>query len=189
MTYQPTAISDGPNTLPNLPGWATSGRAETLETVAFRSGAALSHLIKASQQSIASNGQPRSHENVAVFNPLRAYRANQALFRACPHPEDFRVDPGLPGPGVGSALSGSSSGALSADLFRGPHRSSWVFSGALFLFEGGLKRFVNPWIIQRSAKRSPYLWCVCCVEGRLRHPRHVQEIQRAVRPEMSIKTS
>ena len=44
MTYQPTAISDDPSTLPKLPGWVTSGRAETLETVAFRSGVALTVL-------------------------------------------------------------------------------------------------------------------------------------------------
>jgi hypothetical protein len=44
MTYQPTAIPDDCSTLPNLPGWVTSGRAETLETVAFRSGAALTVL-------------------------------------------------------------------------------------------------------------------------------------------------
>ena len=44
MTYQPTAISDDLNTLPKLPAWATLGRAETLETVAFRSGAALTVL-------------------------------------------------------------------------------------------------------------------------------------------------
>jgi len=44
MTYQTATISDDPNTLPRLPGWVTSGRAETLETVAFRSGAALTVL-------------------------------------------------------------------------------------------------------------------------------------------------
>ncbi|WP_306006600.1 DUF1403 family protein [Aquicoccus porphyridii] len=41
MTYQPTTISYDLRNLPQLPGWVTSGRAETLETVAFRSGAAL----------------------------------------------------------------------------------------------------------------------------------------------------
>ena len=41
MTYQPAALSDDLNTLPKLPPWVTTGRAETLETVAFRSGAAL----------------------------------------------------------------------------------------------------------------------------------------------------
>ncbi|MEO1538281.1 MAG: DUF1403 family protein [Pseudomonadota bacterium] len=44
MTYQPTAISDDLNSLPKLPAWVTSGRAETPEHVAFLSGAALSHL-------------------------------------------------------------------------------------------------------------------------------------------------
>ncbi|QFT99810.1 hypothetical protein FIU85_21000 (plasmid) [Roseovarius sp. THAF8] len=44
MTYQSTAISDDRTNLPNLPGWVTSGRPETLETVAFRSGAALTVL-------------------------------------------------------------------------------------------------------------------------------------------------
>lgn len=41
MTYQLAAIDDNLNTLPKLPAWITSGRAETPETVAFRSGAAL----------------------------------------------------------------------------------------------------------------------------------------------------
>jgi len=44
MTYQPTAISDDISSLPQLPRWVTSGRAETLETVAFRSGAVLTVL-------------------------------------------------------------------------------------------------------------------------------------------------
>ncbi|WP_179381496.1 DUF1403 family protein [Jannaschia marina] len=44
MTYQPATISDDLQSLPKLPGWVTSGRAETLETVAFRSGAALTVL-------------------------------------------------------------------------------------------------------------------------------------------------
>lgn len=44
MTYQSTAIQDGLATLPQLPRWVTSGRPETLETVAFRSGAALTVL-------------------------------------------------------------------------------------------------------------------------------------------------
>ena len=44
MTYQPAALSDDLTTLPKLPGWVTSGRAETLEAVAFRSGAALTVL-------------------------------------------------------------------------------------------------------------------------------------------------
>jgi hypothetical protein len=43
-TYQPNSISDDQITLPKLPAWVTSGRAETLETVAFQSGAALTVL-------------------------------------------------------------------------------------------------------------------------------------------------
>lgn len=41
MTYQPITISDDLSSPPQLPGWVTSQRVETLETVAFRSGAAL----------------------------------------------------------------------------------------------------------------------------------------------------
>lgn len=44
MTYQPAALSDDLNTLPKLPSWVTSQRAETLEDVAFLSGAALAAL-------------------------------------------------------------------------------------------------------------------------------------------------
>jgi hypothetical protein len=44
MIYQPATISDDLSTLPQLPGWVTSERAETPETVAFRSGAALTVL-------------------------------------------------------------------------------------------------------------------------------------------------
>ncbi len=44
MTYQPAAISDNLSNLPKLPAWVTSVRAESLETVTFRSGAALTVL-------------------------------------------------------------------------------------------------------------------------------------------------
>ena len=44
MTYQLTSISDDLTRLPHLLRWVTSGRPETLETVAFRSGAALTLL-------------------------------------------------------------------------------------------------------------------------------------------------
>ncbi|MEM6931984.1 MAG: DUF1403 family protein [Pseudomonadota bacterium] len=44
MTYQPTAISDDLPKLPQLAGSVTSGRPETPETVAFRSGAVLTVL-------------------------------------------------------------------------------------------------------------------------------------------------
>ena len=44
MTYLPATISDDLSTLPQLPGWVTSGRAETPEDVAFLSGTAMGHL-------------------------------------------------------------------------------------------------------------------------------------------------
>ncbi|WP_226561628.1 DUF1403 family protein [Salipiger thiooxidans] len=44
MTYQSIAIRNDLNTLPQLPGWVTSGRGETPETVALRSGVALTVL-------------------------------------------------------------------------------------------------------------------------------------------------
>lgn len=44
MTYQPAPIFDDLWSLPKLPVWVTTGRAETLETVAFRSGAVLTVL-------------------------------------------------------------------------------------------------------------------------------------------------
>ena len=44
MTFaRPDPISDL-DTLPRMPAWVTSARAETLEDVAFLSGAALNHL-------------------------------------------------------------------------------------------------------------------------------------------------
>lgn len=44
MTYARHELVDDCETLPRMPSWVTSGRAETLEDVAFLSGAALSHL-------------------------------------------------------------------------------------------------------------------------------------------------
>lgn len=44
MTYQSATISNDHNTLPQLPAWVTSGHAETLETMVFRSVAALTVL-------------------------------------------------------------------------------------------------------------------------------------------------
>jgi hypothetical protein len=44
MTFQPATVLNDLNTLPKLPSWVTSGRVETPETVAFRSGAALTVL-------------------------------------------------------------------------------------------------------------------------------------------------
>lgn len=37
-------LADAPDTLPRMPSWVTSARAETLEDVAFLSGAALARL-------------------------------------------------------------------------------------------------------------------------------------------------
>ncbi|WP_254703086.1 DUF1403 family protein [Roseovarius sp. THAF8] len=44
MTYHHATISNDLATLPQLTGWVSAGRAETLETVVFRSGAALTVL-------------------------------------------------------------------------------------------------------------------------------------------------
>ena len=43
ISARPDHISDV-NTLPRMPAWVTSARSETLEDVAFSSGAALNHL-------------------------------------------------------------------------------------------------------------------------------------------------
>ena len=44
MTYAHSTFDSDPLNLPQMPPWVTSARAETLEDVAFLSGAALSHL-------------------------------------------------------------------------------------------------------------------------------------------------
>ena len=44
MTYARPTFDSDPDSLPRMPPWVTSARAETLEDVAFLSGAALSHL-------------------------------------------------------------------------------------------------------------------------------------------------
>lgn len=44
MILTPAPLTNTAETLPQMPGWVTSARAETLEDVAFLSGAALSHL-------------------------------------------------------------------------------------------------------------------------------------------------
>ena len=47
MAFTQPNLTDAPNTLPRMPAWVTSARAETLEDVAFLSGAALTtlHLV------------------------------------------------------------------------------------------------------------------------------------------------
>ena len=44
MTFARDTIIETPDTLPRMPSWVTHARAETLEDVAFLSGAALAHL-------------------------------------------------------------------------------------------------------------------------------------------------
>lgn len=44
MTYARHSLGDDPGTLPRMPAWVTSTRSETLDDVAFLSGAALSQL-------------------------------------------------------------------------------------------------------------------------------------------------
>ncbi len=44
MKHAPTALDANSATLPPMPRWVTSTRSETLEDVAFLSGAALGHL-------------------------------------------------------------------------------------------------------------------------------------------------
>lgn len=44
MTYARATVRDDPETLPRMPSWVTSARAQTPEDVAFLSGAALAHL-------------------------------------------------------------------------------------------------------------------------------------------------
>ncbi|UOA29774.1 hypothetical protein DSM107133_04536 (plasmid) [Pseudosulfitobacter sp. DSM 107133] len=44
MTFARQDHTSGLNTLPRLPAWVTSAHPETLEDVAFLSGAALNHL-------------------------------------------------------------------------------------------------------------------------------------------------
>ncbi|SFT11363.1 Protein of unknown function [Sulfitobacter marinus] len=44
MSSRPAPTFDDPDTLPKLPAWVTSGRAQTSDHVAFLSGAALAHL-------------------------------------------------------------------------------------------------------------------------------------------------
>ena len=47
MAFTQPDLADGPDSLPRMPPWVTSARAETLEDVAFLSGAALAtlHLV------------------------------------------------------------------------------------------------------------------------------------------------
>lgn len=75
MTYQPATVSDDLNTLPKLPSWVTSGRVETLETVAFRSGAALTVL----DQLVSDPSQGVPHKLLANRLALQAATATSRL--------------------------------------------------------------------------------------------------------------
>ena len=75
MTYQPTAIKDDISNLPNLPRWVTPRRAETLETVAFRSGAALTVL----DQLVSDPRHGRATETPANRLALTAAAATSKL--------------------------------------------------------------------------------------------------------------
>lgn len=75
MIYEPASISGDLNILPKLPGWVTSGRAETVETVVFRSGAALTVLDQL--VSDLSHGVP--HKLLANQLALQAATATSKL--------------------------------------------------------------------------------------------------------------
>tara|TARA_R110002049_G_scaffold267580_3_gene443960 strand:+ start:1755 stop:2717 length:963 start_codon:yes stop_codon:yes gene_type:complete len=75
MTYQPAALSHDLTTLPKLPSWVTSGRAETLEAVAFQSGAGLTVL----DQLVIHPSQGVPHKLLANQLALRAATATSKL--------------------------------------------------------------------------------------------------------------
>jgi hypothetical protein len=98
MTFTRHAHIDDLDTLPRMPAWVTSARAETLEDVAFLSGAALSHL----HVELSRNDVP-----YALLRERLALRAAEACVAFSGRPEraaDLRdavhlLRPGdLPGP-------------------------------------------------------------------------------------------
>ncbi|MCO6385204.1 DUF1403 family protein [Oceanicola sp. 502str15] len=118
MTYQPATISDDQNTLPQLPGWVMSKRAETLEDVAFLSGAALAHLnlvqsrddvpqsllrarmsLRAAEACVAQSGRPeraRELRDAVAFlqpgdNPGPAGEVYQCWRRAVERPVSVKA--------------------------------------------------------------------------------------------------
>jgi len=86
MTYQPASLSGDLNTLPKLPGWVTSERAETPETVAFRSGTALTVLDQL--VSDPSHGVPL--KLLANLLALKAATATSKLEGRLPREADIR---------------------------------------------------------------------------------------------------
>lgn len=105
MTYARHDHIDDPDTLPRMPSWVTSERAETLEDVAFLSGAALSHLhLMLNREEV-----PQS-----LLRSRLALRAAEACVRSSGRPErvgELRdavhlLRPGdLPGPAGETYLS------------------------------------------------------------------------------------
>ncbi|MEM9551157.1 MAG: DUF1403 family protein [Pseudomonadota bacterium] len=94
-----TFVSDSLDTLPQMPSWVTSARAETLEDVAFLSGAALSHLHLVLQQEDVP--QTLLRERLA----LRAAEASVAHTGRSERASDLRDAVGflLPGDSPGPA--------------------------------------------------------------------------------------
>lgn len=102
MTYQPAALSDDLNTLPKLPAWVTSGRAETLETVTFRSGAALTVL----DQLICDPSQGVPLKLLANQLALKAATATSKLEGRLAREDDIRDAYHLTPPGEGRGPDG-----------------------------------------------------------------------------------
>ncbi|WP_372834323.1 DUF1403 family protein [Puniceibacterium confluentis] len=105
MTYATAAFSTDSEIIPRAPSWVTSGRAETLEDVAFLSGAALSHLHLA----LAREEVPR-----ALLRDRMSLAAAEACVAVSGRPEraaDLRdavhlLRPGdLPGPAGETCLA------------------------------------------------------------------------------------
>lgn len=105
MTYAWHDHIDGPDTLPRMPSWVTSARTETLEDVAFLSGAALSylHLVvghkDVPQSLLRARLALRAAEACVAFSgrPERARELRDAVHLL--HPGD------LPGPAGETYLS------------------------------------------------------------------------------------
>lgn len=105
MTYARSTFDSDPDSLPRMPPWVTSARAETPEDVAFLSGAALSHLHLA----LLREDVPQS-----LLRERLALRAAEACVARSGRPEragELRdavtfLQPGdLPGPAGDSYLS------------------------------------------------------------------------------------
>lgn len=117
MTYARLSDQSSPETIPRLPPWITSGRAQTIEDVAFMSGAALSHLhlvlgheavpkpllsnrlaLRAAEACVAVTGRPERagelRDEIALLRPGDqpgpAGQVYQMLLRAVERPISIR---------------------------------------------------------------------------------------------------